>query len=927
MAKMDAETATLRGKMARQRVSERWLDAIVVVAFHVEHGQVIEDVYAVEDSKLSERAKRKICSLSLPDSNSGQNGDVQYFFRYRESDQPLRAKNSLEEDFVYCSAFFRQIKDKTLKRGYFQKSVVLVSRNPFTSFLEDCTFVVGPLFFEFGKVVLEAILRDVLSWPRPEPGRTFKLPIAGSSITTVVPRQFPNVRSLPARTVSSSSAVPPSIEVPLETNVSRSSLRMTSAATEARCASPASAPGRVTSGPSAGDDIPSGSALGRGRAHDPAMLGPGYWDAARSHGFATGADAGAGTGASASANANANASVSARGNGSAPPPFPYNGASTSTAGVATAGPSGAGVNYSVARIFRHPPETNPGLFQDIPLFSTFGGLSVALWHIWELALAGEPILVLAPTPDRCSQAVLAIASLIAPIAYNGDYRPYFTIYDSDFMQISRKHDETRGQDMPPTVLGVTNPYFLKTLEYWPNVISMGGSGHSAPELSRSATPPPKSSPKGEPSKQTEDIDLESGVKSRATLGSEQVRSDPSCLDLDARYQQIIESSQKLHRQHSSCMSQASHQQQQSLSVEGADLKTARYHPTVAKRGASLRALLTDQKYERSIILTRDDPGVPPDKTILEQLLTEHDAENADLVVLQGDKYDVEPPALSVNNALLRQHFTHLTRCFLRPLETYFNLESVGTRAARERGISLSAYNEPSLLIEKFNEESFLLELEAQLPEKELRRTNWRALYRKFINGPNFLPWYNQQRAKLEFQLEHIYRHLRLNTDPDVLLQTAGAAEEVRERLLRRQLRQNAERKHEASGSLSNSEIAGGHGHGSRDEFGNEIEDVDVDDDDDDDDADDERAGWVSDEDSSLVLMERGAASAPISSPTASRAGRLGKHTDNSRSFRLYRRVKRALDRELAKPDAERDEELCSKIQEHLEIVRSLIAGA
>jgi hypothetical protein len=31
--------------------------------------------------------------------------------------------------------------------------------------------------------------------------------------------------------------------------------------------------------------------------------------------------------------------------------------------------------------------------------------------------------------------VLAIASLIAPIQYCGDYRPYFAIYDPDFMEV------------------------------------------------------------------------------------------------------------------------------------------------------------------------------------------------------------------------------------------------------------------------------------------------------------------------------------------------------------------------------------------------------------------------------------------------------------------------------------------------------------
>jgi len=40
---------------------------------------------------------------------------------------------------------------------------------------------------------------------------------------------------------------------------------------------------------------------------------------------------------------------------------------------------------------------------------------------------GQPILVLGSTPSQVSQAVAALASLVAPISYGGDIRPYLTI--------------------------------------------------------------------------------------------------------------------------------------------------------------------------------------------------------------------------------------------------------------------------------------------------------------------------------------------------------------------------------------------------------------------------------------------------------------------------------------------------------------------
>ena len=61
----------------------------------------------------------------------------------------------------------------------------------------------------------------------------------------------------------------------------------------------------------------------------------------------------------------------------------------------------------------------------------FRGLTGHLWHLWELAVTGEAVLVVAPTPAEASNAVLALVSLVAPLPYAGEFRPYFTLYDRD----------------------------------------------------------------------------------------------------------------------------------------------------------------------------------------------------------------------------------------------------------------------------------------------------------------------------------------------------------------------------------------------------------------------------------------------------------------------------------------------------------------
>lgn len=55
--------------------------------------------------------------------------------------------------------------------------------------------------------------------------------------------------------------------------------------------------------------------------------------------------------------------------------------------------------------------------------------------------------------------------MIVPLAYYGDYRPYFTIHDNEFKEYMSK-----TLNPPPIILGVTNPYFTKTLQHWPHIV-------------------------------------------------------------------------------------------------------------------------------------------------------------------------------------------------------------------------------------------------------------------------------------------------------------------------------------------------------------------------------------------------------------------------------------------------------------------------
>uniref|UniRef100_A0A6B2L0S0 UDENN domain-containing protein n=1 Tax=Arcella intermedia TaxID=1963864 RepID=A0A6B2L0S0_9EUKA len=115
----------------------------------------------------------------------------------------------------------------------------------------------------------------------------------------------------------------------------------------------------------------------------------------------------------------------------------------------------------------------------VSLYSTFSAIVSKLWTLWELVILCEPILIISPSPQKSSDAVLALISLIHPLNYSGDFRPYFTIHDPDynvFVDVCRGENQKNGKPEKSVsgdrsyIIGVTNPIFKKEFAHWPHVI-------------------------------------------------------------------------------------------------------------------------------------------------------------------------------------------------------------------------------------------------------------------------------------------------------------------------------------------------------------------------------------------------------------------------------------------------------------------------
>ena len=93
-----------------------------------------------------------------------------------------RCPNALqyEHEYLFGFAYFRQVKDASIRRGYYQKSVILLSKLPLITLFNQAVSVIARKFFDGGEIALEASCHDLDRWPLPIPGHALELPLMGN---------------------------------------------------------------------------------------------------------------------------------------------------------------------------------------------------------------------------------------------------------------------------------------------------------------------------------------------------------------------------------------------------------------------------------------------------------------------------------------------------------------------------------------------------------------------------------------------------------------------------------------------------------------------------------------------------------------------------------------------------------------------------
>jgi hypothetical protein len=207
---------------AINEVMNGWVTALLVVKFDEKHGQQVQSIYPPNVIPMS--MLNDIKMLSMPDCmEPGARHEFQFMVRVRNKDIGANPHLPL---FLNCFASFRQCPDPTTKRGYFQQSVVLVSKLPHENlFYNILTRLAGvladiPGFEEMliakraasegsepespsssaarSKVAidpssgildstLEVGFQHFMQWPAPVEGKSFRLPFYGNIIPFYVP--------------------------------------------------------------------------------------------------------------------------------------------------------------------------------------------------------------------------------------------------------------------------------------------------------------------------------------------------------------------------------------------------------------------------------------------------------------------------------------------------------------------------------------------------------------------------------------------------------------------------------------------------------------------------------------------------------------------------------------------------------------------
>ncbi|CAA7266811.1 unnamed protein product [Cyclocybe aegerita] len=163
----------------------RWILGIAVVEFDLDDGPVVDGVYP--PLVLSPAETETLAFCAFPDSMQFDQGSQTHSFRIREQSQ---SRPPTKDGFIYGFSHFTQKRDSTSKRGYQQRSLVILTQHQYPSLFSSLVGQFGPLFATHGTPMLEAACHNIATWPDPTPGQTLELGFLGAVLHVEIPHSI-----------------------------------------------------------------------------------------------------------------------------------------------------------------------------------------------------------------------------------------------------------------------------------------------------------------------------------------------------------------------------------------------------------------------------------------------------------------------------------------------------------------------------------------------------------------------------------------------------------------------------------------------------------------------------------------------------------------------------------------------------------------
>ncbi|XP_006459032.1 hypothetical protein AGABI2DRAFT_200957 [Agaricus bisporus var. bisporus H97] len=155
--------------------------------FDLDHGPVVDAIVPPLFFLPSE--SNNIAFSAFPDSPQFDQGSQCHSFCLREqlSSAYDTKRPATVDGYIYGFSHFTQKRDKASKRGYLQRSVVILTQHQYPAFFTSLVHIFGPLFLEHGSPMLEAACHNIATWSDPKPGETLELGFLGMVINVEIP--------------------------------------------------------------------------------------------------------------------------------------------------------------------------------------------------------------------------------------------------------------------------------------------------------------------------------------------------------------------------------------------------------------------------------------------------------------------------------------------------------------------------------------------------------------------------------------------------------------------------------------------------------------------------------------------------------------------------------------------------------------------